>query len=531
MSLEKNVYHKINFHYLFLFVLSLNYIIPIIIFGEITLFYPDALEQEIVINKIIGEFAKGNFDKVLLFTPQSDWFYIRRLFNPIFYLYVFNFEYAYWLIDFLLKISAYISCFILAKSISKNHLLSAMLACLFASATDQIQFGFGLAISPYLIYLITSKEKIKLKQYSIIAIFGLNSDLMTTVWLMPYICFASYFINNKIIENKKIKIVKILSTFNIFLFLTSAHLIIASIFLEATHREEFIRTSLPLFENLIFAIKQLFRIPFTFDHRVFQNIQFAVFLIPAIIITLIFKDKISLQFLFLIISIVLILFFLRTDAFINFQNSSQGLIKTTNFTYISVSLPLIYIIFLLYLCKIKRTLKLMLVPISVSLFIFQIDSSIVPFTKSYLLKDNSDYKNLYTFSGFYSTDDYAEIKKIVKNKRIMSVGLYPMVAVVNDIKIGDGYFNVYPLSYKKKFRKIIEDEIENNYFLKKNFDTWGSRLMITYKSDESYMNNKIKFKEAKKIGIDFVISKYNLQNKDLVLIKKINKELYLFKIL
>ena len=173
----------------------------------------------------------------------------------------------------------------------------------------------------------------------------------------------------------------------------------------------------------------------------------------------------------------------------------------------------------------------MLVPISVSLFIFQIDSSIVPFTKSYLLKDNSDYKNLYTFSGFYSTDDYAEIKKIVKNKRIMSVGLYPMVAVVNDIKIGDGYFNVYPLSYKKKFRKIIEDEIENNYFLKKNFDTWGSRLMITYKSDESYMNNKIKFKEAKKIGIDFVISKYNLQNKDLVLIKKINKELYLFKIL
>ena len=86
-----------------------------------------------------------------------------------------------------------------------------------------------------------------------------------------------------------------------------------------------------------------------------------------------------------------------------------------------------------------------------------------------------------------------------------------MVAVVSDIKIGDGYFNVYPLSYKKKFRKIIEDEIENNYFLKKNFDTWGSRLMITYKSDESYMNNKIKFKEAKKIGIDFVISKYKHQ--------------------
>ena len=36
---------------------------------------------------------------------------------------------------------------------------------------------------------------------------------------------------------------------------------------------------------------------------------------------------------------------------------------------------------------------------------------------------------------------------------------------------------------------------------------------------------------AKKIGVDYVISKYNLQNKDLVLIKKITKDLHLLKIL
>ena len=41
----------------------------------------------------------------------------------------------------------------------------------------------------------------------------------------------------------------------------------------------------------------------------------------------------------------------------------------------------------------------------------------------------------------------------------------------------------------------------------------------------------LKFNEAKKIGVDYVISKYNLQNKDLVLIKKITKDLHLLKIL
>lgn len=531
MPTNKIIYHKINFHYLFLIVLSLNYIIPLIFFGKITLFYPDALEQEIVLNKLIGEFAKGNFNAINLISAISDWRYVRRLLNPVFYFYAFNFEFAYWLIDIVLKISAYISFYILAKKISKNYFLSAMLACLFASTTDQVQLGFGMAISPYLIYLIISKDQIKLKHYLIIAFFGLNSDLMTTVWLMPYICLASYFINNKIIENKKINTIKVLSAFNIFLFLSSAHLIFMSLFGETIHREEFIRTSLPLFENLIFAIKQLFRIPFTFDHLVFQNIQFAVFLIPAIIITLFLRDKISIQFLLLIISVVLILFFLRTGAFIDFQNSSKGLIKTTNFQYVNVCLPLIYIIYLLYLCKEKKILKFMYIPISVSLLFFQIDSSIVPFAKSHFLNENSEYKNLYSFDGYYSRDEYFQIKQIVKDKKTMSVGLNPMVAVVSDIKIIDGYFNIYPLVHKKKYRKIIEDEIENNYFLKKNYDTWGSRMMIYYKSDESYINNKIKFNEAKKIGVDFVISKYNLQNKDLVLIKKINKELYLFKIL
>ena len=531
MNLEKIFSYKKNYHYLFLFILSLNYLIPLIVFGKITLFYPDALEVEVVYNKFIGEFVKGNFNSIDIMSGHLKWDYLRRLFSPIYYLYAFNNELAYWLVDIILKITAYISFFTLAKKISKNNLLVGLLACLFASTTDQTHLGFGLAISPYLIYLISFKKQINFKHYLIIIFFGLNADLMTTIWIMPFICLTSYFINKKILDDKKIHIIKILSIFNIFLFLASANLIYVSLFGEALHREEYIRESLPFLQNTIMAINQLFKIPQTLDHQIIHNVQYAIFLIPGVIASLMWRDRNSLKFLSLILSIIIILFFLRSELFINFQNNSQGLIKTTDFRYINGALPLIYMLFLLYLCSKTKIFKLLFLPLFASLMFFQIDASVVPFAKKYVFKNKLEYKNLYTFKGYYFYDEYLEIKKIVKDKRTMSIGLNPMVAAMNDIKTIDGYFTVYPLSYKKKYRKIIEDEIENNLFLKNGFDAWGNRIMIYFSPNENPYDNKIKFNEAKKIGVDYVISKYNLQNKDLVLIKKITKDLHLLKIL
>ena len=60
-----------------------------------------------------------------------------------------------------------------------------------------------------------------------------------------------------------------------------------------------------------------------------------------------------------------------------------------------------------------------------------------------------------TFDGYYKFKDYTFIKNIVKNSRVMSVGLDPMIAVMNDIRVIDGYHTLYHASYKKKFRKII----------------------------------------------------------------------------
>ena len=49
-------------HFLFFFILSLNYTIPIFFFGSPTLFYIDSLDSELVYNEILGKILKGNFD-------------------------------------------------------------------------------------------------------------------------------------------------------------------------------------------------------------------------------------------------------------------------------------------------------------------------------------------------------------------------------------------------------------------------------------------------------------------------------------
>ena len=136
-----------------------------------------------------------------------------------------------------------------------------------------------------------------------------------------------------------------------------------------------------------------------------------------------------------------------------------------------------------------------------------------------------------TFDNYYKFEDYAFIKNIVKDSRVMSVGLDPMVAVMNNIKVIDGYHNIYPLDYKIKFRKIIEKELESNIKLKKYYDNWGSRVYAFYNDQNNLMLN---FQYAKRLNADYVISKFPIENDVLKIIcYKCNNssQIFLYKIL
>ena len=60
----------------------------------------------------------------------------------------------------------------------------------------------------------------------------------------------------------------------------------------------------------------------------------------------------------------------------------------------------------------------------------------------------------------------------------MSLGIYPSIAQFNGFHTLDSYQNNYPLSYKKRFRRVIGPELEKNVEIKEYFDAWGNRCYL-----------------------------------------------------
>ena len=106
-----------------------------------------------------------------------------------------------------------------------------------------------------------------------------------------------------------------------------------------------------------------------------------------------------------------------------------------------------------------------------------------------------------------------------------------MVAVMNNIKVIDGYHVLYSLSYKLKFRKVIQEQLADSEKIKKYYDMWGNRVYTFVQDKKSIKTN---FIQANLLGAEYVISKYSISNKNLLPIcEKCNNsaELFLYKIM
>ena len=143
---------------------------------------------------------------------------------------------------------------------------------------------------------------------------------------------------------------------------------------------------------------------------------------------------------------------------------------------------------------------------------------------------SENYRNIYTFKGYYLEKEFLDLKKLIKDDRVISLGLDPMVAVMNDINVIDGYHNLYPLKYKKDFRNIIKNELEKNEKMRKYYDNWGSRVYIFTNNPK---NPDIDYESIKKIGAKFLISRFELnKNKNLLrTCVECNTSLFLYEIL
>jgi len=573
MFIIKNISNVItrNYHHVFsLILLLIYYFLSIILFKEVVVNPWDNLDYTAVYNHIIGNIFNGNFDAVNYFLAGTlKWFYIENIFYPtnLFHL-ILDDKQFYFTDEILKKTLSYFTFYILAKSISDNKLNNSISALVYSSIINvEKLFGFGLVMMPYLLYLLIKKKKLNSKHFFIIIFTGLNSSLVQDYLVLLLLIPLSILIKQS--TKNFSTLFFYFASLSISIFISSIPVIISLIDIGEIHRLDFENEN---FSSSLFNSLNI--LSATFSTQGIENI----FPIPLFLLyfSILFTSissrpkNIVMMAYFLILLYVSSLFinpFLQNIIFSNFLSFLQGF----NFQRIDRAIPLIITILLSYNLKIlnKSYLKQGIYFLSIFTVIiiqtyvplrevgkelFQnnlkqikynelkkdVENNISFFKIINFLTDKNNYKknklslNLSssnTFDNYYKFEVYGFIKSIVKEDRVMSVGLDPMVAVMNDIKVIDGYHTIYSMEYKKKFRKIIAHELEINNILKNYYDNWGSRVYAFYSDSNKLLIN---FKEAKAIGADYIISAFPIENLDLELIChncRGNKDIFLYKIL
>lgn len=92
-----------------------------------------------------------------------------------------------------------------------------------------------------------------------------------------------------------------------------------------------------------------------------------------------------------------------------------------------------------------------------------------------------DYEQI-TWEAIYMEETFTEIEQAIgvdKNTySVVSLGIYPSVALYNGYTCADGYSNNYDLEYKHRFRGIMEEELTESEEVRTYFDEWGNRLYL-----------------------------------------------------
>ncbi len=566
-------YNKIKFHLIFLFILSLYYLVPYFLLGQLTLYPHDILDIAVVLNNFIGKMYHGDTESINIFLGgQIKWYFLRGVFQPITLLYAFfSSEIAFWITDVTVKLVSYICFFKLSRKLHCSYFNSALISCLFVSSLNYTIFGLGTAALPYIIYIIIKNKNLTLKHYLILIFFGLNIDLANNILLIPLVFFITFILNLKYHQYNFKLFIKVAAILSFFIFLSNSNLFYAQIFSETSQRSVWFYDTPNLITNSYNLFEKFFYISGVKNSSYFfHHLPFALFFIPIILLSLFSRNKTSLLLLLTAFFILFIDFFLNLEFINSLRNNSDGSLRTLDWGRIRWKLPLIYCLLfiniisskvikkrqhiiysLIFLLLISLQIRIAVVPIAKNFLSFEnlnqqqqdqlrsnfyareyilLIKNILKFNKNKHTVNNKKFKSSYTFEGYYDYENYKYIKSLVKNSRTISIGLDPMVAAMNNIKVLDGYHTFYPLSYKLKFRKIIESQLDEYDVWKKYYDNWGERV-YTFVSNPDVI--KINFSKARELGAEYVISKFAISN---ILLKPIcincnnASNLFLYKI-
>lgn len=104
-----------------------------------------------------------------------------------------------------------------------------------------------------------------------------------------------------------------------------------------------------------------------------------------------------------------------------------------------------------------------------------------PLNKNIRLMLQDGYRQV-TWESIFMEDVFARIDGAIGEDKddysVVSLGIYPSVALYHGYTCADGYSNNYDLAYKHRFRRMMARELEENEEALRYFDEWGNRLYL-----------------------------------------------------
>lgn len=556
---------------IFLFALFVQLAFGYFVNGDFSAIPHDNLDSEVVYNEIIGRFYSTGLNSSVFnvfLGGSTKSYYYARLFQPLIIVYsIFNVKFAYILTDIIVKIVAYVSLFRLARSLKCSDGSAWLISCFFAFSISYTVYGVGIAAFPYLVSLTLTREKLSKWQIFLVILAGLNTMFIIHGLFLPILIFAIFLILKEPSTAKnKVWIVIALSLFGSLL--ASAGLIYVQFSGLVSQRAAW--NLLDLLGSQSNFTKDFFISALTLREFYHGVVTPALYSVPLLVVAAIWGRERSRKVSVIILAVIFIYAISMESWVILFLQKINIIFTTIQWNRFYVFLGALFSILLLCLEREIRVKKILLVvnliiccELVFTIFVAlpNLSTAYVDFyNASHASGHNSGQLNLssdgeshhvaapkirdvlpffeyllkrppgrLSFDGYYDSDDYAGIKKIVGNERTISVGCDPMVAAFNGINVVDGYHNLYPLAYKNKFFDVIKDQIDGTPN-QSYFDDWGSRV---YTFVDNPKEIKVNFDAAKKIGAKYVISRYKISDDKLKIVClqcNFNKNLFLYKI-
>lgn len=93
----------------------------------------------------------------------------------------------------------------------------------------------------------------------------------------------------------------------------------------------------------------------------------------------------------------------------------------------------------------------------------------------------SNYQQV-TWESIYMDDVFSQIDECLEKDKasysVLSLGMYPSIALYHGYICADGYSNNYDVEYKHEFRELMEKQLENNEEARRYYDDWGNRVYL-----------------------------------------------------